>query len=70
MGKPAKKPKTKVQPTPQPLGIGWRTHSAGVYRVWRSDWFSDQFELVITPEFKEIEKVCRRFSIPFTEAED
>ena len=52
----------------------WRSHEAEPdsfpRRIWRDDWFGDQFEVVTEAEFQEIERFCTRFSILVREAED
>jgi hypothetical protein len=40
------------------------------YRIWRSDWFGDQFEIVDKQTLDQIEKVCNMFGIGFFEHED
>lgn len=77
MAKAAKKPKrkytkraTKPIEKPEPLSFGYRAHAAGVYRVWRSDWFGDQFELMVDAEFRCLIKLCGKFGILIKEAED
>lgn len=55
------------------LEIYWLWHEGGGAdpfarrRVWRSDWFGDQFEIVNTQQFVEIQTFCRLFSIRLTE---
>lgn len=35
-------------------------------RVWRENWFSDQFEVLTAEEFEQLEKLCQRFTIRLT----
>lgn len=60
----------KPAATPQPLSFGWRPHMAGVVRVWRSDWFGDQFELMTEKDFADLRRVCKRFSIVLNQADE
>lgn len=47
----------------------WREDGAR-FRVWRSDWASDQFETVGQAEFDAILKFATQFGFEFNEAED
>lgn len=38
-----------------------------VYRVRRSDWSPDQFNVVEWDRFEQIQSVCKEFYIPFEE---
>jgi len=40
------------------------------YRVWRSDWFGDQFEVFTQPEFAVLGMLAKRLNIPLTEYVD
>lgn len=61
---------SKQQPKPQPFGFEWRPHLRTSYRVWRTDWAGDQFEIVTIAEFYVLEAMCKRFSILLKEAGD
>lgn len=49
------------------LKVYWIRDGALYYRVWRNDWFGDQFERMEHQDFKRVERVCRMLSIPFEE---
>jgi len=48
----------------------YREHDASHSRVWRSDWFRDQFEILSIEEFATFEKWAARFSFIVRKAED
>lgn len=52
------------------LEIVWRWHDSNIRRIWRSDWFGDQFELVNQADFDKISWFCSKFNITLNEAED
>jgi hypothetical protein len=58
------------KPEPKPFAFQWREHDGDHVRVWRTDWFGDQFEVVTRDRFAEIESVCKQFAIRLTEADD
>lgn len=60
--------KGKAQ-TPAPVKFQWRP-SAGTFRVWRTDWFDDQFEVLTPAEFQDLKTLARRFGFSFKEASD
>ena len=41
----------------------------GDFRVWRTDWQGDQFEVLSKGEFEKLQFFCRCFSIVIREAE-
>lgn len=45
------------------LHLCYRKTSDNEYRVWRSDWSGDQFEVMRQDNFNMVEWVCTRFSI-------
>lgn len=49
------------------LEVHWR-RDRDVYRVWRSDWVGDQFEVVGLEMFSMMRATCERLSIPFLAA--
>lgn len=55
---------------PIPLSFEWRPHMAGVVRVWRSDWFGDQFELMTEKDFANLRSVCKRFNIGLSQIDE
>lgn len=59
------------KPAPIPFTLEWRGSGDGrTYRVWRSNWFGDQFEILNSEEFDTLSALAKRFNIPFTEAGD
>lgn len=64
-------PKLKPKIAP-PVHFEWRWHNGegGDRRVWRSDWFGDQFEILGSSAFVELLDMAKRFSFPVKEAED
>lgn len=34
-----------------------------MYRVWRNDWYGDQFEVLNEEEFNNLKTLCKRFSL-------
>jgi hypothetical protein len=40
------------------------------YRVWKSQWAGDQFEIFTREEFKAIWQFCKSMSIPIVEVID
>lgn len=59
---PPKKPKVA-----SPIELHWRPHDGDFVRVWRSDWFGDQFEVMPIARFNELSRLCRTFSIPLVD---
>lgn len=57
------KKKTEVHPLHRPLiGLHFRDHNEKCKRVWRSDWASDQFEIIPNAEFEPLKASLARFS--------
>lgn len=54
------------------MKILWRWHDSSEtrVRVWRSDWFGDQFEILTAEQFAEAKRVFEKFSFPVLQAED
>ena len=50
----------------QSVKIEW-LKDRSVYRVRRSDWVPDQFNVVEWNRFEQIQSVCKEFYIPFEE---
>ena len=42
-----------------------REHDSKHYRVWRSDWAPDQFQIVDFEQMDQIISVCKILSIPY-----
>lgn len=57
-------PKTKSKPESLRL---WWIADRDLFRIWRSDWHGDQFEVVDTDEFDATQRVAKMFSIPMQE---
>lgn len=57
------------QPLNEAIKIEW-LKDCSVYRVRRTDWPHDSFEVVEWREFAQIESVCKKFTIPFEEIVD
>lgn len=64
----AKKKAIELQ-KPATIQFFWRTNE-GRYRVWRSDWGSDQFEILSNDEFNNFLTWALRFSFLVTEVGD
>lgn len=64
--------KRKPKPEPVPFGLSWRWHHEGAKerRIWRNDWYGDQFEIMTDKAFGITQGVCQIFSIPLTQAEE
>ena len=62
--------KQGTKPTHTVIRLAWRLHQDGRVRVWRDDWFSDQFEILSPNEFDALQTICRRFSIIIQRAAD
>lgn len=63
-------PTAKPQP---PISFRWRHHNPGVEfprRVWRTDWFGDQFEIMGESDFAQLEIVALRFGFLVKQAAD
>lgn len=48
----------------QKLELRWRSHDTQHVRVWRSDWFGDQFEILGIAAFNELSRFAKMFGIP------
>lgn len=59
------KKSTKIETRLMPK-IQWIADGAR-YRVWRTDWYHDQFELMTLAEWASVKWVCEKFNIPFEE---
>lgn len=60
----------KTKQTIVAWSLQWRPHQDSDKRVWRTDWFSDQFEILSPEEFMVLEKMCLKFGIHLDRAED
>lgn len=65
----------KNKPAPVVMGarlmsFHFRPHHStpGAMRVWRSDWFGDQFEIFGPGDFESFRVACKRLGIPLDEA--
>lgn len=54
----------------EPLKLHWRDHNSQYKRVWFTDWFGDQFQVMDNESFMFLENVCRRFNIVIEQADD
>lgn len=59
MGRPRKNP----APTAEPFALHYRT-DGDTWRVWRSDWFGDQFEVLEGEQIFHLQQLAKRLSIP------
>ena len=57
------------QPAESRRELVWRPDRQE-YRVWRTTWAGDQFEVLSDQEFAALQRICQRFNIPLTEADD
>lgn len=48
----------------------WRVHDGYNYRVWRTDWAGDAFEIFTSGKFAELLEASKRLGIPIVEADD
>jgi hypothetical protein len=54
--------RSKSSPSPA-VHFEWRNHNGnGLKRVWRSDWFNDQFEIMNEADFESFKRWAKRFS--------
>lgn len=53
-----------------PIHFEWRWHDNMLRRVWRTDWFGDQFELLNEGQFQRLLVVAQQFSFKVVEASD
>jgi hypothetical protein len=68
----ARKPNTKKIDKERPWHFAWRWHDTSeiARRVWRTDWFGDQFEILGPDNFVDLERVCKRFAISMIDMND
>lgn len=56
--------RNRKNPVTPMLSLRWREHDTDHVRVWRNDWFGDQFEVMSMAQFNNLSLMCRQFSIP------
>lgn len=49
------------------IALYWRK-DRDMFRVWRHDWFGDQFEVINEHKFDHLQDMCKMFSIPLIDA--
>lgn len=56
-------------PLDKRLELHWRPHdsSATEIRVWRNNWFGDQFEVLSIAQFNMLSRFCTMFNIPLVD---
>lgn len=52
------------------VGFTWSPHTDADFRVRRTDWSGDDFEILDREEFYALEEMARRFGFPWAEASD
>jgi hypothetical protein len=48
----------------------YRYSDDGTYRVWRGDWFGDQFQVLTVEEFEKLKWACDKMGIILKEQYD
>lgn len=61
------KSKTLFQQLKAENEIHYRDGGQGTVRVWRADWFGDQFEVVSTAEFATFRALAKKLQFTFQE---
>lgn len=64
-----RKPSFTTKEAPK-WGFHYRMHDHIRYRVWRDDWFGDQFEILGPDNFRDLSRYAEQFNIPMIEHSD
>lgn len=60
-----------IQPTQAPsFQLHYLTCNDGTVRVWKDTWFNDQFEVLTTKQFEQLQYFAVRFSIRLNEHDE
>lgn len=71
--KSAERKKIKSKPTEfryRPHNYDGEGGNPTLMRVWRTDWFGDQFEILSIANFNLLSAFCRQFGIPIEPYEE